>query len=968
MYNQSTERKRDWLMQILLCMLGIFTVALIFPTDALYGSMLDWFNQHRAFPEYFRQLFYQTGNLFPDFAWEIGGGQNMYQFTYYGLFSPWLFIFYLLPFLSIETYLPIAAVAMVLFAVCICYRWLRLRGFSLWISFLSAACFLWATPLLFHTHRHIMFMSYFPFLMLAILSIEKLFIAKNEKHLQKRAGIQICIAVFLLILSSYFFAPSCLVVLFIYIAIRAMQKTKGFRTTLNHIAKAYFKIGLYIALAIGMAAFLLIPTAWALLAGRTSDRSEQMTSISSLFIPTWNWEWLLGSAYGLGLTPIILFALVYSFFQKKKEIRFLAIICTVFLVFPFFAWILNGTLYIHEKALIPFLPLWILLLANFLSALVQWGNKNIRLHDKKGLFVLCSLLLLTHTFAIQMVAHKTEEWVARDFVKQLQIPEKEALVQEIQSMDHSFYRLDDFMENTFTINQTYDAYRTSVYASLSSKPYNTFYYDQIENPISARNRTITAASPQIFSQMFLGVKYIFVDNEKMVPVGYQRLELPNHTQNKSSTVQVFQNPDVSSIGYALPKIIKESEVATQATPEKITALFRSIVVSDDTTVETNKAQQSPWFVKMPKKDMETFSRALTEAVQLAKTKKVATEIQLPNVEKDEIVFLTFDISNAHTKATTDIVVTINGIKNKLSKKTAPYPNENYQFVYALSGAAKNWTSLEINLSKGDYEIENINLYQTNYQMLKEAIQNRDSFVVEKLDKKSEQLTGHISVTEDGYFATSLPYQRGFQILVDGKPQTYECVNFSFVGFPIQAGTHQIQISYEAPGKILGGSISILFIFIFFIWLFFGQRIYSFFAPMIKKYQTTLLEIFLYLFFGVLTTAVSFLTFQFSLEILGVSWGIANIISWVCSVIFAYFTNRTWVFQSKQPNWFRECLRFASLRLASLGLEMLCLWILIEWANFSPLYAKIIAAILVVISNYFFSRLFVFRLEKKLKRK
>ncbi|MBQ7232519.1 MAG: hypothetical protein IJX07_04745, partial [Bacillales bacterium] len=89
MDNQFVERKRDWLMQGLLCGLGVFTVLFLFPSDMLYGSMVDWLNQHQVFPEYFRQQFYQTGNLFPDFSWEIGGGQNLYQFSYYGLFSPW---------------------------------------------------------------------------------------------------------------------------------------------------------------------------------------------------------------------------------------------------------------------------------------------------------------------------------------------------------------------------------------------------------------------------------------------------------------------------------------------------------------------------------------------------------------------------------------------------------------------------------------------------------------------------------------------------------------------------------------------------------------------------------------------------------------------------------------------------------------------------------------------------------------
>ena len=54
----------------------------------LAGSEVDWLGQHSVFPDYFRKLFYETKTLFPQFAAELGGGQNIYNFAYYGLFNP----------------------------------------------------------------------------------------------------------------------------------------------------------------------------------------------------------------------------------------------------------------------------------------------------------------------------------------------------------------------------------------------------------------------------------------------------------------------------------------------------------------------------------------------------------------------------------------------------------------------------------------------------------------------------------------------------------------------------------------------------------------------------------------------------------------------------------------------------------------------------------------------------------------
>ena len=70
---------------------NIFWIGIIYLTIAfvithgefIFGSSMDWGFQHITFPEYFRMLFYNTGDLFPDFAFNIGAGQNIYYFGPY---------------------------------------------------------------------------------------------------------------------------------------------------------------------------------------------------------------------------------------------------------------------------------------------------------------------------------------------------------------------------------------------------------------------------------------------------------------------------------------------------------------------------------------------------------------------------------------------------------------------------------------------------------------------------------------------------------------------------------------------------------------------------------------------------------------------------------------------------------------------------------------------------------------------
>jgi len=116
----------------------------------------------------------------------------------------------------------------------------------------------------------------------------------------------------------------------------------------------------------------------------------------------------------------------------------------------------------------------------------------------------------------------------------------------------------------------------------------------------------------------------------------------------------------------------------------------------------------------------------------------------------------------------------------------------------------------------------------------------------------------------------------------------------------------------------------------------------------------------YIIFGILTTLVNWIVFQFCIEIFLINWSIANVIAWIFAVIFAYVTNRTIVFQSSSPHVIKELLLFIQFRLVSLLLEMLIMFVLIEMISFAPFASKIVTSVVVVIANYIFSKAVIFR--------
>ncbi|WP_348688282.1 GtrA family protein [uncultured Dubosiella sp.] len=120
------------------------------------------------------------------------------------------------------------------------------------------------------------------------------------------------------------------------------------------------------------------------------------------------------------------------------------------------------------------------------------------------------------------------------------------------------------------------------------------------------------------------------------------------------------------------------------------------------------------------------------------------------------------------------------------------------------------------------------------------------------------------------------------------------------------------------------------------------------------------EIINYLIFGVLTTVVNIVVFALCAEVFHIQYLIANVLAWIMSVIFAYVTNRKYVFESKSEDIGKEVTKFFSSRLSTLALDMIVMWLLVDILTASNLIAKVLANILVIIANYILSKVFVFK--------
>lgn len=134
---------------------------------------------------------------------------------------------------------------------------------------------------------------------------------------------------------------------------------------------------------------------------------------------------------------------------------------------------------------------------------------------------------------------------------------------------------------------------------------------------------------------------------------------------------------------------------------------------------------------------------------------------------------------------------------------------------------------------------------------------------------------------------------------------------------------------------------------------------------LKSFYRKNKEIINYLIVGGLTTLVSLVSYYICVLTFlnpndALQLQIANVISWIMAVLFAYFTNRKYVFESKSSNILREFSAFVSARIGTLLLDMGIMFLFVTVLGFNDKISKIVVQIIVTIANYIISKLFVFR--------
>ena len=668
-------KKKNYIHILILMGMYLLMVLCITRFTYAYGSTLDWGAQHFAIPDNFRRSFYESGELFPSFLLNLGAGENIYNLSYYGLFSPVILLSYLFPFVPMYIYIQIVSVLGMCISIFLFYRWVN-RKFGAATAFVLTVMFEFSSGYSLHSHRHIMFVSYMPFLILAFGAIEDYF--------QGRRKFSLVIYTFLCIMCCYFFGVAALAAIVVYGVYEYL------RTTEKVTFKDFFKKGSHFAgriiTAVLMAGILLVPTLNCMLSGR--DAGNTKIDLSGL-IPKANIGFFCYDSYGMGLTIVALIAILNAVISKnKKHTRFLGITMLVLMSLPVFLLVINGGLYVDAKVLIPFVPVCLLLVGRLLEQIsdksfnYKWclavtaviialaavfgesGDYNsvnkqivkaavadlgamlvigVLFFKLKKKIILRGGLVAVAVFAGVIVncsdslikLKDLDSWFSQDMY---------ALTDTI-SQDDKQVRTANLISRSDTVNYVYnnDYLVSNIYSSLHNRKYNDFYFTHIYNENEFRNPAFTTQSQSLLYQIYMGQKYLITNDDKA---------LPSHEYKKikqSGELSLYKCDKVFPIGYSTSATLNEKALLDMDYPQSLCALMNNIVVAQGgkDSYECNMISSFPSF-ELPSRTGISRSGDGYE-IRLEKTDEFV--IDLPRkVSGDKLLLVTMDMDQALAKA------------------------------------------------------------------------------------------------------------------------------------------------------------------------------------------------------------------------------------------------------------------------------------------------------------------------------
>ena len=414
--------------------------------------------------------------------------------------------------------------------------------------------------------------------------------------------------------------------------------------------------------------------------------------------------------------------------------------------------------------------------------------------------------------------------------------------------------------------------RTSMYSSMTQQDYAAFFYDMAGNAIPARNRVALVPGKNPLFNALMGVRYVTVkaaaagqetgttaaaqaqtdaaasqapagigtSNQPRAQIEVGAAALPPGYEEiyRENGYVTGRNPDALPIAFGTDRLLSQKDftdrlreisarekrklteaLSLTAAKTEVSLCLHSDLSGDESAAEARGLRPVTNQSSVDARKMRPVTNQIlaeTGGARAGTTR--GSKDANDNGLQGKVLILEFDVTQANGR---EIIIDINGTRNKLSGSNAPYPNGNTHFTYILD--AREAQRLHIEKNTNEYVLQNL---QCRLLDLKAVLQSRDVWEPETVVShagRGEVFRGRIDMRRAGFFETSYPFRAGYSVTVDGESVRPRRSAAGFLVVPLAAGNHELQIDFLPPGYRTGLGISLLALLLFTLQLKAGWR-------------------------------------------------------------------------------------------------------------------------------------------------
>lgn len=723
-------------------------------------------------------------------------------------------------------------------------------------SILGAIVYVFCGYALVASVRHPYFINPMIYLPLLLIGVEKIY--------RKSSPILFVFSVFLSVISNfYFFYILCMVVV-IYCIIRFFDYHHDHY--IKNIGKILGQFLLYGVMGVLMSAVILIPVL-ILFFGTSRSQSDvyiplfyHLRYYFQIFFSNMSvhsaqyWSQTM-------YTSLIFITTIMLFLDKQhRSLKIAFIVLTIGLCMPFFGSVMNGFSYITNRWIFAysmllayiivcvfpklytlkvyqFVTLFVIMFV-YIGIILYVPQKFLETH----LISIAFLVLMMIILLIAMICHKQFHLPIKSFVycsllflviinvcvtARLKydspymhyVNEFHPFSKGYQTLTHTrydsfeelldnseFYRIDEVsFGEKWMRNAGLQSHHSSLtfFYSLGNGYVSEFFKEMLN--VNALSSAYTGVDYRTFLNTLASAKYFIAPDEKegYVPYGYTLIQ-------QKDQLKLYENQYALPLGYTYDQTMDLQTYESLSAIEKQEALLQMAVINDDS---------SSSFTASPQLSSQKISYEITDwqgmEVQgdqwIVKEKNAKLKIKIPQQAAGEFYTYFANLQYLTPTARRDKVnVKVSNNRNHTQRTLVvrtPY-NSYYEgtteYLLNMGYVEEGPTEITITFpSTGTYQAQGMQIIYQSMEYYQQYVEKLKENTLENIEIGTNKVTGTISLEKDKLLCLTIPYNKGWEAYVDGQKVDLYRVNTMYMGIPLEAGEHQIELRYVTPGLKVG---------------------------------------------------------------------------------------------------------------------------------------------------------------------